>query len=157
MKQFLLTIALVACAAISANANDRIETAQRFLKALETGDMATVTSLMHEDITFEDPTFNDRLHTGKDSLLTIYAGYTGGVHNLKGHMTQAFESNGTVILDYIYYVEMDLTQGGAPEDRVPVMGRGLRVIGFKDGKIVRHIDLADYGQVNAAIAEMQAQ
>ena len=157
MKQVLVTTVLLVCSAMAAEANDRIEKAQRFLKALETGDMATAAPLMHTDITFEDPTFSDRLHEGKEALLRIYAGYTAGAHNLKSQMTQAFESNGTVVLDYMYYVEMDLKPGGAPKDRVSLMGRGLRVIGFKDGKIIRHIDLADYGQVNAAIAALQAK
>lgn len=156
MKKLLITTVLFLMST-TAQANERIETALHFLKALEASDMATVEQLVHDDITFQDLTWDGTLHAGRENVLKVYRGYTGGAHNILGHVLNAFESNHTVVLDYVIYAQMDVARDTKPEDRVPMIGRAVRVIGFKDGKIVRHMDMADYDKVKAAMAAAQAQ
>lgn len=135
---------------------NHIETAEAFLTALEQGRPELVSDLIHDEIWFEDPTWGAE-RRGKDAVLQAYQGYTGGAHDLLRHLVKAYESNGTVVLEYVFYVRMDVLGDGNPEGFVPMMGSGTRVIGFKDGKIVRHTDLSDYTRLKAKIAEARAQ
>lgn len=136
--------------------NNRIETAEAFLTALEQGRPELVSDLMHDEIWFEDPTWGAE-RRGKDAVLQAYQGYTGGAHDLLRHLVKGYESNGTVVLEYVFYVRMDVRGDGKPEGFVPMMGSGIRVIGFRDGKIVRHTDLSDYTRMKVKIAEARGQ
>ncbi len=133
-----------------------IKTAEAFLTALEQGRPESVADLMHDEIWFEDPTWGGE-RRGKDAVLQAYQGYTGGAHDLLRHPVKAYESNGTVVLEYVFYVRMDVVGDGNPDGFVPMMAGGIRIIGFRDGKIVRHTDLSDYTQLKAKIAEARAR
>ncbi|MBL4790594.1 MAG: nuclear transport factor 2 family protein [Kordiimonadaceae bacterium] len=153
MKKLFLLAATILFTSAPIFATDNIDTAKRFIRALEAGDMAIVAGLIGKDGTFEDPTFGAS-HKGRDTLLRIYEGYRGGgtTHDLFGYVTNAYESSETVVLTYMVYAAVDLVAGGKAADRLPLMGQIIRVIGFKDGKIIRHTDLANYSRILATIA-----
>ncbi len=148
-----LTCAVTAFAQDSKN---NIETAEAFLTALEQGRPESVADLMHDEIWFEDPTWGAE-RRGKEAVLKAYKGYTGGVHDLMRQRVKGYESNNTVVLEYVFSVRLDVHGDGNPEGFVPMMGNGIRIIGFRDGKVVRHTDLSDYTQLKAKIAEAKAQ
>ena len=156
MKKIIMAAAMF-LGSVSASATSYIETAKSFIDALDSGHPAEIADLLADDMVFEDPTWGAS-QSGKATVLKAYTGYTGpNMHNLHKYVTDAFESNGVVVLTYVVHADMDLTPGAAPEDRVGLMGRIIRVVCFnKDGKIMRHTDLADYGQVQRDIAAAKA-
>ena len=161
MKKFLLIIgAAIALAFASAPSNaaeeSQIELAQRFIKALETGDLATAEQMIGQQVTFEDPTFGVS-HSGRDQVLEVYENYTGGARVIHKHLLSAYESSNTVVLNYIFYVEMNVAPSGTPENYMSLMAEGARVIRFKGGKVVHHMDLANYTAVNDAIEQASPQ
>ena len=147
--------AAVLFASVGAHADSLEEKATKFVDALEAGNMAVVETMVGEDIVFEDPTWSPQQTKGRQNVLNLYRGDTTGAPKLSRYTAETFESNGTVVLSAVYYVEIEAETKPGTTALVPVMGRGLKVITFKDGSIVRHIDLADYARVNAAIAAAQ--
>lgn len=157
MKSLLTTCILALTFTAPGLANDTIERAQKFLAALESGDLETVQSMAHPDIVFEDPTFGVEF-AGRDVVLDVYRDYTGGSQDLRKHLVKGFETNDVVVLDYIFYVNFVGPDGDGDQTLTPVMGPGLRVIRFKDGLVIRHTDLADYSEVErqrAAAAKLR--
>lgn len=142
--------------ALAAETADKITIAELFLTALETGDVETAAQYVHDEIWFEDPTWGSEIH-GRAEVLKAYEGYTGGVKDISRHRTKGYESNGTVVLEYIFHVQMDVVGDDKPSSYMPMMGEGLRIIGFKDGKIVRHSDLSDYTTIRQKLAEAAAK
>lgn len=137
----------------SAAAEDLIDKAEQFVMALEQEDLKTVSEMVADDIMFEDPTWGVK-YAGKDAVLKVYKNYTGGARNLRKLRTEAYESAHTVFLNYSYYAEMNVAPKGEPENYVPLMGRGGRLVSFdKNGKVVRHTDFADYGVVAKAMED----
>lgn len=137
----------------SATAENLVEKAEQFLQALEQDDLNTVGAMLADNIMFEDPTWGVK-HEGKAGVLKVYENYSGGARNLRKFRTDGYESAGTVFLNYIYHVEMNIARQGEPENFVPIMGRGGRLVSFdSEGKVVRHTDFADYGAVGKAIEQ----
>ncbi|NVJ99334.1 MAG: nuclear transport factor 2 family protein [Alphaproteobacteria bacterium] len=136
---------------VSAAAESLIDKAETFFLALEQEDIKTVETMIADDIMFEDPTWGTKVE-GKAGVLKVYENYTGGARNMRKVRTEAYESAGTVFLNYIYHVEMNVAAKGKPANFIPVMGRGGRLVTFnKDGKVARHTDFADYGAVAEAM------
>lgn len=142
MKKLFLMMAL-AFIGTTASATDNIENAKKFLNSLEVGELAFVAQMAHEDIVFEDPTFGAEVR-GKDNVLKAYENYTGGVHSLSKHLLHGYESNNVVVLSFVFHAYIDVLGTGDENKYLPMMGEGIRVIRFKDGKIIRHTDLSDY-------------
>ncbi len=129
--------------------SSQIEIAKRFLTALESGDLETAEAMMGPEFVFEDPTYGTGV-LNREKAVAAYANYTAGIRSISKHLLSAYESAGVVVLNYIYYVEITPPASETAEDVIPVMAENTRVFEFKDGKIVRHIDLADYAAFNAA-------
>lgn len=157
MKRLFLFTAMIFLGSVSAFAENNIDRAIRFVDALEVSDMKTVESFMADDFVFEDPTFGVR-HEGHDNVLELYKGYIGDARNMHKYLLESYESTNTVVLRYSYYIEMNVAAKGKPKDYLPVMALGSRVFDFnREGQIVRHIDVADYGAVQKAIAARAAK
>lgn len=148
MKKLIMTAAITLWATTSVFAADNINTAQRFLAALEANDAAAASAYVHKDIIFEDPTWGVK-HEGSDAVLKVYEGYTGSVNDLHSYVASAYESNNTVVLNLVMYGKVDVLGDGNAETYAPIMSEVTRIIEFKEGKIIRHIDLADYNELKA--------
>ena len=149
MKNFFLTVALV-IVGTAASANDNLENAKRFLTSLESGDLAFAAEIAHDDIVFEDPTFGAEVR-GKNAVLQAYQNYTGGIRNLSKHLMYGYESNNVVVLSYVFHAYIDVLGTGDESKYAPMMGEGIRVIRFEDGKVIRHTDLSDYARLQREI------
>lgn len=134
----------------AASANDNIENAKRFLTSLETNDLSVANQLAHDDIVFEDPTFGAEVR-GKNAVMQAYQNYTGGVRNLSKHLLHGYESNNVVVLSYVFHAYIDVLGTGDESKYAPMMGEGIRVIRFEDGKVIRHTDLSDYVRIQREI------
>lgn len=157
MKKLLFIAAALFWTSSSSAGEGDIEIAKRFLKALESKDLVTAETLMAEDITFEDPTWSHDVHRGKETMKEVYRYYTSGTQNIQSHLMSVFESNGTVVLNYMFYVELEIEPGNAAAGTVPMMGAGMRIVGVRDGKVYRHMDLADYDIMKETVAQARAE
>lgn len=151
MKKLIIATALILASASQVWATDNIEAAKTFIKALQNQDLETVEAMVADNIAFEDPTWGAS-YKGRQNVMQVYKVYTGGVGNIKGYVMDAFESNNTVVLNYMVYANIKLKTGGL----MPIMGQSIRIVGFKDGKVVRHTDLADYSRMMRLQAEAEA-
>ncbi|WP_262693391.1 nuclear transport factor 2 family protein [Kordiimonas aquimaris] len=151
MKKFIITTATILWAATAAFAENNIEKAQHFLAALEANDTRAASAYVHEDIIFEDPTWGAK-HEGREHVLKVYEGYTGSIKDLHSYVVRSYESNNTVVLNLVMYGKVDVLGDGNPEAYAPIMSEVTRIIEFKDDKIVRHIDLADYNSLRSLMA-----
>lgn len=149
MKKLFLTMACV-IVGTAASANDNLENAKRFLTSLERNDLTFVAELAHNDIVFEDPTFGAEVR-GKNAVLQAYQNYTGGVRNLSKHLLHGYESNNVVVLSYVFHAYIDVLGTGDESKYAPMMGEGIRVIRFEDGKVIRHTDLSNYARIQREI------
>ena len=151
MKKNLILM-IVAIFSLPTAASDNLETAKQFLTALEQQQLDVAEALIHDDIVFEDPTFGVE-RRGKEQVLTTYQNYTGGIRQLTKHLLYGYESNDVVVLSYVFHAYVDVLRRGTDDGYAPIMGEGLRVIRFKDGKVVRHTDLSDYVRIQRDIDE----
>lgn len=156
MKKLFIVAAAIVSFSMSAQANDLITKATMFLEALERGDLKTAETFIGADMVFEDPTFNTK-HEGRAEVMEVYKNYTGGTRGIRKLLLNGYESANTVVLNYAFYVEMNVAPRGEEASYVPVMGRGSRLIDIQDGKIVRHMDFADYGAVQKAMETQAAK
>ena len=151
MKKMIMIATIFFCS-VSASATSYIETAKSFIDALNQERAADIADLLADDIVFEDPTWGAH-ETGKANVLKVYAGLMTGAWDVNTLVLDAFESSGVVVLTYVIGASMDLVENATPDQRAQFMGKMVRVIRFKDGKIIQHTDMMDAEKL---IREMQA-
>ena len=112
-------------------------------------------ALMADTIVFEDPTWGSTPTTTADALIKAYSA-TAGFSNFLFDERLAFSSNGTVVIHYVVSFDY-LPADSSLESPVPVLGDLVRMATVKDGKVVRHLDLAPYGELHNAVKRAQAK
>lgn len=154
MKSLLIATATIFLGSLSASAENIRATAERFLAAVQTGDLKVVEQMVAEDIYFEDPTFSDAGPVkGKEAVMNVYRNYTGGIRNIHSMIMDGFTSGNTAVLTYMFYTEANLAEPDKPQHFAPIMARLTRIVEVKGGKVTRHTDLANYDAMWSAIAE----
>lgn len=124
-----------------------IEVAKRYIQALENGSADEIDHLVADNIVYEDVTWGVTVE-GKAAVSEVYKTYTVGSHIIDHEVERAYVFRGTVVIRSLVRGSVALVPGSNSDQRITVAIEVVRVITLKDGKVVRHIDLADYQSMN---------
>lgn len=148
-----LSIWILPLAALADDAAD-LALARKYNAAMDRADWEGARLLMSPDIVFEDPTWGNDPVVGPDSVTKAYSG-SDPEANLIMEERFAFATNGVVVFHYFASADMKAPPESSLTQRVHVQGDVVKVIRVENGKIRSHTDLADYGRIMTAVAELE--
>lgn len=133
-----------------------IQLVRQYLSYMDGQQLDQAKAMMHPEITFDDPTWGNAAVQGADAVVAAYQGNMPD--NLLLREQLAFSTNNIVVIQYMGSADLKTPSGD--ENQAPVtvhvMAPLVRVIGIKDGKIISHIDLAEYDHIKKRTTEVQA-
>lgn len=128
-----------------------LQLARSYFQHLDHERFDAARELMADSIVFEDPTWGGTPITDPDEVIELYSN-SAGFTNVVLDERMAFVSNGSAVFHYVASLDILPTADSAVKTPVPAMTDLVRMATVKDGKIVRHIDLAAYTKLREALA-----
>ena len=144
MKYILLTLLL----GINIQASENLNTAKKFFDEIHQGKADKIKHLLADNIIVEDPTWGTS-KTKIENALKIYESLNSGAYQTIWRTIESYEANNVVVSIFMVSTIIDPILDAKIEDRVHIMGTMISVLHFKDGKIIKHTDYGDYGQMKA--------
>ena len=126
-----------------------LEIARSYFGHLDNQRFDEARALLSDSVGFEDPTWNAAL-TGPDAVIDAYSN-VAGFSNVLMEERLAFASKGTAVIHYVVSLTFAPPEDSPVKTPVPVIADLVRMATVVDGKVVRHIDLANYPELNAAL------
>ena len=127
-----------------------IEIARSYFGHLDNQRFDEARRLLSDAVEFEDPTWGAAAVTGPDAVIDAYSN-TAGFSNILIEERLAFASRGTAVVHYVVSLSFVPPEDSPVKTPVPVIADLVRMATVEDGKIVRHIDLAHYPALEAAL------
>lgn len=127
-----------------------IEIARSYFGHLDNQRFDEARVLLSDAVEFEDPTWGAAAVTGPDAVIDAYSN-TAGFSNILIEERLAFASRGTAVLHYVVSLSFMPPEDSPVKTPVPVIADLVRMATVEDGKVVRHIDLAHYPALEAAL------
>ena len=125
-----------------------IALARKYSKMMSNNQVKQAMKLVADNVIFADYTWGDDSEiVGKDKLYQAYSSGSNGLHNVLVDERLMFAGRGTVVFHYIFSADSDLGENTKPASRLHGMMDMVQVLTIKNGKIVRHLDFADYDRV----------
>ena len=126
--------------------------AHQYNQYLNDNNIDEAMKLVAKDVIFVDFTWDGNEVTGRKNLRQIFSANSNSIHNSTLDVRRVMTSRGTVVIHAILSGDMDLVENGSAEDRMHGITDIIRIFTFKNGKIIRHIDLLDYDRFMPEIA-----
>ncbi|NUN68232.1 MAG: nuclear transport factor 2 family protein [Bacteroidetes bacterium] len=128
-----------------ADTTERTRTvAEQYLRHYFTMDFDAMGALMHEAITFEDPTarmiFGSQKHEGKDSVLAAMQKVVGSITGMSPDHIRQFASGNTLVSELTLRWSFRSRSGKPVTITTPL----VIVLMVQDGKVIWHRDYGDY-------------
>lgn len=111
--------------------------------------------LMHDDITFEDPTaqllFGEKKPSGKENVLKNFREGYASLTNMTPKLTRTFFSGNTGVFEMDLSFSFKNRQNGISTIQMPL----VVVITVKDSKVISHRDYGDYREYLKQLKALQ--
>ena len=150
---FLWTLASMlgglGCAQAETTDEAALRLARAYFSDLDNQRFDAARAVMSDTLRFEDPTWNLAIDD-PDAVIEAY-GNTAAFSNVVIKERLAFVNRGTAVIHYIVSLDLAPPEGSNVEQLIPVLADLVRVATINDGKVVRHIDLAAYGEIDKAV------
>ena len=150
LSSILLAMTFSAAHAEPADDAAALELARSYFQHLDNQRLDQARALMSDAIVFEDPTAGAGPIEDPGEIVKAYAN-TAGFANMLFDERFAFVSNGTVVFHYMASLDIIPADDSPIRGPVPVLADLVRMATVKDGKVVRHIDLAAYPELKKAL------
>lgn len=148
--------AALADSAESADDATTIEIARRYFEHLDNQRLGAARALMADAIVFEDPTWGAASVTDPDQVIEAYSA-TAGFSNILLDERLAFASRGTAVFEYVVSLSFTPPDDSPVKGPVPVLANLVRFATVENGRIVRHVDLASYSALQAAVRRAETE
>ena len=132
-----------------------LELARSYFQHLDHQRLDAARALMADSVVFEDPTWGAPPITDPEEVIEAYSN-TAGFSNLVFDERFAFVFNETAVFHYVVSLDFTPPDESPVDHPVPVVADLVRMATVKDGKIVRHVDLAAYQRLGDAVAQAEA-
>lgn len=128
-----------------ADTTERTRTvAERYMQYYLTMDVQAMGALMHDAITFEDPTarliFGSQKHEGKDSVLAAMRMSVNSITGMRPEHIRQFASGNTLVSELTLRWSFLSRSGKTVTITTPL----VIVLMVQDGKVIWHRDYGDY-------------
>ncbi|MEM8964764.1 MAG: nuclear transport factor 2 family protein, partial [Acidobacteriota bacterium] len=144
-------------------AADREALARDYFKALESLDWDKQATFYTEESVFEDPTsvmFGEPWHfVGPEAIVEFWRSSTesSGTIEVKHDIQRLFVSGPYVVIDFASTVRLTAVMIGFPDEEISSVIEVSTVLRIDDGKVLHHLDHADYETAWADLQAIQAR
>ena len=142
--------------AVSLDDDAVIDLARRYFEHLDKQRLDAARELMADAVEFEDPTWGAPAITDPNGILEAYSS-TAGFSNILMNERMAFASNGTAVIHYVVSLSFTPPEDSPVKTPVPIVADLVRMAKVEDGRIVRHMDLAAYSVLKAALERAEGE
>ncbi len=134
--------------------------AERYLEALYSQDLETLSSLASDDLVFHDSTAaalpgGPWRFEGRDNVIDFFRSSVEGVDDTGFEVIRQFQAGEQSVLELTYWTHGDGAPLGAPGVQLELRVPAVTVITTRAGKVIEHQDFVDYDTLMAQV-ETQA-
>lgn len=147
------------CAGIAQPANQLETESRAYLEAVWAADWETMAGYLTDDSIYQDFTMTyfgiDEIDLiGRDSIVAFYrnANDGSGVLEVRNEIVYHFVAGNTVTYELDTFVRAEGETWGAPGQEITATFRVISFVQMDAGRVVRHLDFADYEEVSRQVA-----